>query len=103
MIFSPRHAVSGAARLIMHGPVSILESIGLWRGRIRSDARTLRAAELLLMRLVTQRNISIAEIDHKQSAAMLTRIGFAKLDRSQPARLAICVTAAGRDAAQRQS
>jgi hypothetical protein len=46
--FSPRHALAGAALLLIGGPANIVEAVGIWAYRIRADGPLVDEAARLL-------------------------------------------------------
>lgn len=81
MIASPRHTVAGAADLIMHGPRSLLESIGLWRSRISASPGDVAAATAVLARLVKAGRLRAGELEPGMAVPLLIRFGFARFEQ----------------------
>lgn len=81
MIASPRHTVAGAADLIMHGPRSLLESIGLWRSRISASPGDVAAATSVLARLVKAGRLRAGELEPGMAVPLLIRFGFARFEQ----------------------
>lgn len=82
MIASPRHTVAGAADLVMHGPRSLLESVGLWRSRIRARPADTAAAAALLTRLARSNRLPARELERDLAAPLLIRLGLARFDQA---------------------
>lgn len=82
---SPRHTVAGFAGIIMHGPASIIEGRDLLTTRLPDDEAAITAAANLLVTLlddpVNPKGRPIDQVQDKNAALALARIGLAKLDR----------------------
>ena len=48
LYFSPRHALAGAAVLLLAGPSSVFQALGLWAHRLRADQALIEEAAQLL-------------------------------------------------------
>ncbi|MEO1129478.1 MAG: hypothetical protein AAFX05_07190 [Planctomycetota bacterium] len=93
---SPKHAVAGSAAAIIDGPANVLEGVSLLRRRIRTGGGTIDGAARLLS--VIGSGVPARTVPEAAAAALLCRIGFAKL-RDQECEVWLTTTQKGRDAA----
>lgn len=98
MLASPRHTVAGAADLLLHGPRSLLQSIGLWRSRFASEPAAIAAAGALLARCLKHRTIPAADADALKWAPLLLSLGLIRFDQPPGSRLLIHPTGKAIDA-----
>jgi hypothetical protein len=75
--FSPRHALAGAAVILLAGPSSVFQAIGLWTYRMPADQPTIDAAARLLAKCETV--CPIEEIRAPEPAFLLRRLALIKV------------------------
>lgn len=75
--FSPRHATAGIATLLIGGPASVLEGLGLWASRLRLDAAILDEAVRLL--IACEDRCPATAVRRPHAAILLRRLGLVKI------------------------
>jgi hypothetical protein len=86
--FSPRHATAGAAIVLLGGPASVFEALGIWAHRIRTDTAQLEQAARLLV--LCQKELPADEVGAPAAAFLLRRLALIKvLPRGESAALAL--------------
>lgn len=98
MITSPRHAIAGAASVVIHGPHCLVEAVRIRRTRIKPDSAMAESAADLLERLVATPSVPVASLEPKQAGALLVRLGLAKVEQPSGQPLSVRITGKGRDA-----
>jgi hypothetical protein len=96
MYVSPKHAVASSAAAIIDGPANVLEGVSLLRRRIRTNGSTIDGAARLLNAIGS--GVPARTVTEAAAAALLCRIGFAKL-RDQEGEVWLTTTQKGRDVA----
>ncbi len=75
--FSPRHASAGLAVVLIGGPATVLEGIGIWASRICADELLIeRAANLLAG---CKEICPVEEIEHLEAAVLLKQLALIKV------------------------
>jgi len=96
LFFSPRHAVSGSAVLIIGGPANLLNAIGSILHRLPSSSSTRRDAATLLS--LAAQGCVVNTITDPQPVVLLYRLALIKTDTtSRPQQPSIILTQTGRD------
>jgi len=75
--FSPRHALAGAALLLIGGPANIVEAVGIWGYRIRADGPLVDEAARLLT--LCEGGCPPERIREPAAALMLRRLALIKV------------------------
>ena len=77
VVFSPRHAVAGAAIVLIGGPAGMIEAFGIWAHRLRADRPLLTEAARLLASCAEDGPIST--LQRADAAQMLWRLGLIRV------------------------
>lgn len=75
--FSPRHATAGAAVMLLGGPASIFQALGIWAHRLRANDAIIAEASSLLA--ASDPQCPIEKIHEIASAVLLKRLGLIKV------------------------
>lgn len=75
--FSPRYATAGAALVLIGGPASLIETLGIWAHRIRVDTPLVESAARLLERC--EPPLPVEELNDLHAAFLLKRLALLKL------------------------
>jgi hypothetical protein len=75
--FSPRHASAGAAVVILGGPASVLEGLGIWISRLCADKVLIEQASELLAACLE--SCPVEEISNLDAAVLLKRLALVKI------------------------
>jgi len=76
---SPRHAVRGLVAMVLHGPASIVQSVGLWRSRLPLSRAVIEDAASLIDLLSRRDEIPVPQDDSARAAQLLCAVGLAKI------------------------
>lgn len=76
-MFRPRHTVAGFAMVLIGGPASIFEGLGLWASRLPLDAAIIAEAARILP--ACEERCPLATIRHTRAAELLYRLGLVKM------------------------
>ncbi len=77
LYFSPRHALGGSGVLLLAGPSSVFQALGLWAYRLRTDRSLIEEAGRLLM--ACSATCPLAEIGTPAAALLLRRLALIKV------------------------
>ncbi len=76
MVFSPRHALAGAALVLLGGPAGVFEALGIWAHRLRADDELIRKAAKVLV--LCEATLPQDEIGDFLAAVLLWRLALIK-------------------------
>lgn len=76
---SPRHAVRGLVAMVLHGPTSIVHSVGLWRSRLPHLRAVVEDAASLVELLSRRDEVPWPQDDSARAAELLCAAGLAKV------------------------
>jgi hypothetical protein len=76
LYFSPRHAVAGAALLLLGGPANVVSALGIWAHRLRADDRLLGEAASVLT--LCGEGCPVKQLPHLHAALLLRRLALVK-------------------------
>jgi hypothetical protein len=71
-----RHAVAGAAVVLIGGPANIFQAVGIWAHRIRADTALIEQAARLL--ILCQTELPVEEVRRPAAALLLRRLALIK-------------------------
>lgn len=74
--FSPRHATAGAAMILIGGPATILEALGMWTNRFGASSACIGEAATMLASC--EDPMPIESIRNREAAILLRRLALVK-------------------------
>ena len=77
MAFSPRHAIAGAALVLLGGPASVFQALGIWAHRLRADAGLIQQAAKLLVQCKAEPPVE--QVRDVSAAILLRRLALVKI------------------------
>lgn len=97
MVTSPRHLVAGVAEIVLHGPRSILQAVGMLRTRLPDDAALVRAAASVLERGLRE-DVPLSSVQPPRAAVVLHRLLLLKMQQVGRERFVLTSTIKGQEA-----